>query len=216
MPSAATSRVFAIPELLELILLSIPEAPASEPFPEDPRSPLVHQRSTSLHSLLTAQRVSRAFARTIRSSSAIQRALYLQPSRTTASWTADQGVGRPSLNPMVQVPFQWRFSHLPPDGSGRYSAYMVFERADMEYWRRRPGSWQVMLLSQPPSTDVAAVVWDREDETLAATRPAQGPVVYAFERVKDEAGIRLGHLHQTVADMFDRDPLVRQIKICSV
>lgn len=74
-----------------------------------------------------------------------------------------------------------------------------------------------MLLSQPPCTDVAAVVWDRASEEGGVEEGSvRGPVVYAFERIKDERGITLGFLVEKVREMFEEDSLVRQIKVCSV
>lgn len=214
----AVASVLNLPEILEQIILSAIPPQIPDSHREDPRSQIIHDRSIILLKLILSQRVSRLFHEIIQSSPSLQRALFLLPSSTPASgsWTASLGT-HPSLNPILQVAFQWRYSHLPIDGSGRYQAYMVMNRPDVEVWCKIPGSWKRLLLSQPPITDVAAVVWDREDgDDEDREEGVRGPVVYEFQRISDEDGIRLGLLLEKVVEMFEKDRLMRQIKICSV
>lgn len=109
MQTTAATQVLQLPELVELILLSLSQISPIVVEYEDPRSEAVADRSQVLCTLLHAQRVCKTWAQTITASKALQRVLFLSAdTRTDTSWDATCDVGfivvrHPSL-PFLSYP----------------------------------------------------------------------------------------------------------------
>ncbi|KAF2488882.1 hypothetical protein BU16DRAFT_531927 [Lophium mytilinum] len=141
---SSSSRVFAIPELFELILLQLP-----------------------MRDLLLASQISKAFHATITTSPALQSALFLRPMST---FPPRQDVSEFQINPLLDVTFpgflsdapnipaeEWdlHFNHFPnpPAPNDGSSTALYFRSAwslQPEAFARKEASWRRMLVCQPP------------------------------------------------------------------
>lgn len=137
--TSATTRVFAIPELLDRILTSLLTTIHPISPQEDPRSVRVHANSSTLLHLLHCNRVNRTWHANISSSPLLQQALFLRPAQPDMkSWTLPllnlegsysmlqylRDIRAPVLNPVIQTTFpsyQFRFWHLNSEVNGRKS-----------------------------------------------------------------------------------------------
>jgi hypothetical protein len=70
-----------------------------------------------------------------------------------------------------------------------------------------------MLLSQPPTLGLDAMIWDDRDETkeyIGRTTDLEDM------RIKSEKGLTVGEVHQRVGELFDRYQDVPAIKLTTV
>lgn len=223
-PSLIT-KVLMLPELAVIILGFI--SPLPPPLGEtsllynieDPRSAAVQSRANALWTLLHAQRVNQPWRYMITNTQSLQQCLFLVPhTASPASWAASSpGSARPVLNPLIQTITHWRFSHLDPDQmGGKYSAHMIVERKDYAHLLSLPCNQKSMLLSQPPVTDVTAMVWERETEPESGqSRVRPPPSLYSVKRIRDDGGVVFGKVLEKVGRMFEEDVTLKAIKICT-
>lgn len=225
-------RVFALPELLEPILLYLLEDLSPLEYQEDPRNARVFNNAEILRHLLSCSQVCKQFKSTIRHSAPIQRALYLLPDpNSDRTWTQNHSARTndtepktyppqpPILNPIIQTTFKsyhFRYWHLSFEASGnKHCAYLIIERRDIPDFKARAATSQgktisKMLLSQPPCTALEATIWDERDET----KDYVGRTMELREgMVREEEGLTIGMVHERVKEMFDEHPDVSAIKL---
>lgn len=228
--TSASSRTFAIPELLEEVFLCIVDWPDDLEDREDPRSEKTLNRASCLSSLLLCQRVDRSWRYLICGSQRLQRALFLQPDYSTdRDWQLSSkptlliyprpASTAPTLNPLLQATFpnyHFRFWHLSLDQShNRYCAYLIITRRDIPtFGSRQDYSFSKMLLSQPPCTVMEATIWEERDyetnDYTGRTRDLRDPVV------RCENGLTMGYVHERVASMFCEHLDVAAIKLTTI
>jgi hypothetical protein len=229
--TSSSERVFALPELLEPILLCLLEDLSPLEYQEDPRNSRVYNNADILRHLLSCTQVCKQWKSTIQHSSPIQRALFLLPDpNSNRTWTQGHS-GRndvdpktiplqpPTLNPIIQTTFKnyhFRYWHLSFEASGnKHCAYMIIEKRDMPDFKARAISGQGrkvsdMLLSQPPCTALEATIWDERDETkdyVGRTMELRDSVV------SNDEGLTIGMVQRKVAEMFAEHPDVSAIKL---
>jgi hypothetical protein len=235
-PSA--ERVFALPELLEPILLYLLEELSPLSYQEDPRNARVYSNANVLQHLLNCNQVCKQWKSTIQHSTPIQGALFLLPdSNSTRTWTQthsktdeidDQAspsqppVQPPTLNPIIQTTFKsyhFRYWHLSSEASGnKHCAYMIIEKRDIPDFKARAVTGQGrnisdMLLSQPPCTALEATIWDERDETkdyVGRTMELRDSVI------SDDRGLTIGMVQKKVAEMFAEHRDVSAIKLTTM
>lgn len=225
-------RVFALPELLEPILLCLLEDLSPLRYQEDPRCTRVYNNANILRHLLHCSQVCKQWKNSIERSAPIQRALFLLPDpNSDRTWTqghdelSDAGpktespLQPPVLNPVIQTIFKsyhFRYWHLSFEASGnRHCAYMIVEKRDIPDLISRATTGQGrnisnMLLSQPPCLALEATIWDERDETkdyVGRTTELRDPMI------SDEKGLTIGMVHKRVAEMFAEHPDVSAIKL---
>jgi len=231
---SSTERVFALPELLEPILLCLLEDLSPLEYQEDPRNARVSNNANILRHLLRYNQVCKQWQSTIRHSAPIQRALYLLPDpNSNRTWTQTQSARNevdpktnppqpPTLNPIIQTTFKsyhFRYWHLSFEASGnKHCAYLIIERRDIPDFKARAVTGQGrnisnMLLSQPPCTALEATIWDERDETkdyVGRTMELRD------EMVRYEEGLTIGMVQRRVKEMFDEHKDVSAIKLTTV
>lgn len=234
MMSTSAERVFALPELLEPILLCLLEDLAPLRYQEDPRCTRVYNNADILRELLRCTQVCKQWKLSIERSASIQRALFLLPDATTErTWTQDLRTSDtgdktesvlqpPALNPVIQTIFRsyhFRYWHLSFEASGnRHCAYMIVERRDVPDLKSREMTGQGrnisnMLLSQPPCLALEATIWDERDETkdyVGRTTELRDPMI------RNGKGLTIGMVHKKVAEMFAEHPDVSAIKLTTI
>lgn len=231
---SSIERVFAIPELLEPILLCLLEDLSPLEYQEDPRNSRVYNNADTLRHLLSCTQVCKQWKSTIQYSAPIQRALYLLPDpNSNRTWTQGHN-GRndvdsktnqpqpPTLNPIIQTTFKsyhFRYWHLSFEASGnKHCAYMIIEKRDIPDFKARAVTGQgrkisEMLLSQPPCTALEATIWDERDETkdyVGRTMELRDAMI------SNEEGLTVGMVQMRVAEMFTEHPDVSAIKLTTV
>jgi hypothetical protein len=232
---SSSQRVFALPELLEPILLYLLEELSPFSYQEDPRNARVYNNTDVLRHLLDCNRVCKQWKATVQHSAPIQRALFLLPDpNSDRTWTQgdsgareidvkaredDSPIQPPTLNPFIQTTFKsyhFRYWHLSYEASGnKHCAYMIIERRDIPDLKARKISRQGhnvsnMLLSQPPCTALEATIWDERDETkdyVGRTTELRDCMV------RDDEGLTIGMVHKKVAEMFAAHSDVSAIKL---
>ncbi|KAI1190618.1 hypothetical protein F5B17DRAFT_385892 [Nemania serpens] len=204
--------VFAIPELLEAILLQLD--------------------ITSL--LVSASRVNKMWNHLIETSPAIQQALFFQPvqdhcsarssqqnstaTTTWCQWTRDQ----PTVNPLLVKKFGKYFDsgedygriyrccdafHKLPWEENRgidlettleMQRVITSQKRDCSRFTRRGASWRRMLVSQPPPTQLGAL-WQEADRT-SAIKPVQTALKALIMpgTSMHSTGIQMGHLYDLI------------------
>lgn len=227
-------RVFALPELLEPILLCLLEDLSPLEYQEDPRNARVSSNADILRHLLSCNQVCKQWKSTIKNSAPIQRALYLLPDpNSNRTWTQGH-IERnhsdlmtnppqpPTLNPIIQTIFKsyhFRYWHLSFEASGnKHCAYLIIEKRDIPDFKYRAATGQGrnvsnMLLSQPPCTVLEATIWDERDETkdyVGRTMELRDGMV------RCEGGLTIGMVQERVKEMFDEHPDVSAIKLTTV
>lgn len=227
--------VFALPELLEPILLCLLQDLSSLEYQEDPRNARVTNNAEILRHLLSCNQVCKQWQSIIRHSSPIQRALYLLPDpNSNRTWTQSHSARikdtdpkenppqPPTLNPIIQTIFKtyhFRYWHLSFEASGnKHCAYLIIERRDMPDLKSRATTHQGrsisnMLLSQPPCIALEATIWDERDETkdyVGRTMELRDGMVRCQE------GLSIGMVQERVEEMFDAHPDVSAIKLTTV
>lgn len=229
--ATSAERVFALPELLEPILLFLLEDLSPLKYQEDPRCTRVYNNADILRHLLRCTQVCKQWKHSIERSAPIQRALFLLPDpNSDRTWTqghsetGDTGVKTsplqpPVLNPVIQTIFKsyhFRYWHLSFEASGnRHCAYMIVEKRDIHDLKSRATTGQGrnisnMLLSQPPCLALEATIWDERDETkdyVGRTTELRDPMI------SNEKGLTIGMVHKRVAEMFAEHPDVSAIKL---
>jgi hypothetical protein len=236
--ASSIERVFALPELLEPILLYLLEELSPLSYQEDPRNSRVYDNANVLQHLLNCSQVCKQWKSTIQHSAPIQRALFLLPDpNNDRTWTQnhsktdDRDVQTspirppkqpPTLNPIIQTTFKsyhFRYWHLSFEASGnKHCAYMIIERRDIPDFKARAITGQGrnisdMLSSQPPCTALEATIWDERDETkdyVGRTMELQDPVI------SDDAGLTIGMVQRKVAEMFAEHRDVSAIKLTTM
>lgn len=230
----STERVFALPELLEPILLCLLEDLSPLEYQEDPRNSRVYENAHILRHLLSCGQVCKQWKSTIKHSAPIQRALYLLPDpNSNRTWTQNHSARNdidsmktppqpPTLNPIIQTTFKsyhFRYWHLSFEASGnKHCAYLIIERRDIPDFKARAVTGQGrnisnMLLSQPPCTALEATIWDERDETkdyVGRTMELRD------EMVRCEEGLTIGMVQRRVKGMFDEHKDVSAIKLTTV
>jgi hypothetical protein len=235
---SSTERVFALPELLEPILLYLLEELSPLSYQEDPRNSRVYNNANVLQHLLNCNQVCKQWKFAIQHSTPIQRALFLLPdAHSDRTWTQDHSktddmdveaspiqspIQPPTLNPIIQTTFKsyhFRYWHLSFEASGnKHCAYMIIERRDIPDFKARAITGQGrnisdMLSSQPPCTALEATIWDERDETkdyVGRTMELQDPVI------SDDAGLTIGMVQRKVAEMFAEHRDVSAIKLTTM
>ena len=231
---SSIERVFALPELLEPVLLCLLEDLSPLEYQEDPRNSRVQNNADILRHLLSCSRVCKQWKSTIQHSAPIQRALYLSPDPSSnRTWTQNHSRRNdtdpktnppqpPTLNPILQTTFpsyHFRYWHLSFEASGnKHCAYLIIERRHIPDFKSREITYQGlsisnMLLSQPPVTALEATIWDERDETkdyVGRTMELRDGVV------EDEGGLRIGVVQRRVKEMFDEHKDVSAIKLTTV
>jgi hypothetical protein len=235
---SSTERVFALPELLEPILLYLLEELSPLSYQEDPRNSRVYNNANVLQHLLNCNQVCKQWKSAIQHSTPIQRALFLLPdAHSDRTWTQDQSktddmdveaspiqspIQPPTLNPIIQTTFKsyhFRYWHLSFEASGnKHCAYMIIERRDIPDFKARAITGQGrnisdMLLSQPPCTALEATIWDERDETkdyVGRTTELQDPVI------SNDGGLTIGMVQKKVAEMFAEHRDVSAIKLTTM
>jgi len=231
---SSTERVFALPELLEPILLYLSEDLSPLEYQEDPRNARVSNNANILRHLLSCSQVCKQWKSTIHHSAPIKRALYLLPDpNSNRTWTQNQSARNevdpktnppqpPTLNPIIQTTFKsyhFRYWHLSFEASGnKHCAYLIIERRDIPDFKARAATGQGrdisnMLLSQPPCTALEATIWDERDETkdyVGRTMELRDGVV------RCEEGLSIGMVQERVKEMFDEHKDVSAIKLTTV
>jgi hypothetical protein len=226
-----------LPELLEHILLGLLDDLVPVNDQEDPRSAQTHNNAQKLLHLLRCSEVSQTWNQYIKASKPIQRALFLCADYNLArSWLHDPqaeqirprsyyrapSLRAPTLNAMVQTIFptyHFRFWHLSLEASGnKHCAYIIITRRDLPKLERRANTGQGrtisrMLLSQPPCTELEAMIWEERDESqeyVCRTLALRDPVV------RRDEGLTIGFVHQRVAEMFAEHQDVAAIKLTTM
>jgi hypothetical protein len=235
---SSTERVFALPELLEPILLYLLEELSPLSYQEDPRNSRVYNNANVLQHLLKCNEVCKQWKSTIHHSAPIQRALFLLPDpNNDRTWTQDHSktddidvqaspnqppIQPPTLNPIIQTTFKsyhFRYWHLSFEASGnKHCAYMIIEKRDILDFKARAVTGQgrkisSMLLSQPPCTVLEATIWDERDETkdyVGRTMELRDSVI------TDERGLTIGMVQKKVAEMFAEHRDVSAIKLTTI
>jgi hypothetical protein len=235
---SSTERVFALPELLEPILLYLLEELSPLSYQEDPRNSRVYNNANVLQHLLNCNQVCKQWKSAIQHSTPIQRALFLLPdAHSDRTWTQDHSktddmdveaspiqspIQPPTLNPIIQTTFKsyhFRYWHLSFEASGnKHCAYMIIERRDIPDFKARAITGQGrnisdMLLSQPPCTALEATIWDERDETkdyVGRTTELQDPVI------SNDGGLTIGMVQKKVAEMFAEHRDVSAIKLTTM
>lgn len=235
--SSAVHRTFAIPELLEDILVMLVDDLWSISNQEDPRSFKTYANSQTLVQLLHCSEVCHIWRACIAGSTRLQRVLFLADDNTVnRSWDGVPNDSSsdctssgyyptlfpprpPMLNPILQTTFpgyQFRFWHLPLEvTNNRYCAYMIINRHDVHHLqdRLRTGQGRTiskMLLSQPPCIELEATIWEEVDEvedSVDRTSVLIDPIV------RCETGLTVGMVHQRVQQMFKEHWDVSTIKL---
>jgi hypothetical protein len=235
---SSTERVFALPELLEPILLYLLEELSPFSYQEDPRNSRVYNNANVLQHLLNCSQVCKQWKATIQHSAPIQRALFLLPDpNSDRTWTQGHSktddidvqesptrpaIQPPTLNPIIQTTFKsyhFRYWHLSFEASGnKHCAYMIIEKRDIPDFKTRAMTGQgknisSMLLSQPPCTALEATIWDERDETrdyVGRTMELRDSVI------TNDGGLTIGMVHEKVAEMFAEHPDVSAIKLTTM
>jgi hypothetical protein len=236
--ASSTERVFALPELLEPILLGLLEELSPLSYQEDPRNTRVYNNAEVLQHLLNCSQVCKQWKATIQHSAPLQRALFLLPdAHSDRTWTQGHSktddidvrasptqlsIQPPTLNPIIQTTFKsyhFRYWHLSFEASGnKHCAYLMIEKRDIPDFKARAVTGQgknisSMLLSQPPCTALEATIWDERDETkdyVGRTMELRDSVI------SDDAGLTIGMVQKKVAGMFAEFPDVSAIKLTTM
>lgn len=233
-----SERVLATPELLELILAPL-LGQLQEPLErEDPRSQRTRANANVLLGLLALRLVNQTFDAIIKSSVILRRGLFLMPDNPPdRSWSCESAGQLPAilrsyyrcpalksppvLNPIAQTTFpgyHFRYWHLDPAASGnKYCAYMIITRDDIRKYRAvTSGQTKMldrMLLSQPPTLGLEAMIWDDRDETkeyLGRTTDLEDM------KIESEEGLTVGDVHRRVGELFDCYQDVPAIKLTTM
>ena len=167
MPTAAVAAtVLSTPELLEAILRQLP-----------------------IHDLLvTAQVINHNFHAAIRSSCALQEALFFRPkSRTRTDSYA--------TNPLLQKKFPPFFDSCSDNNGLDFAGEKDFEKLEWnssprkrQAYARKEASWRRMLVAQPPRTALA----------IMDTSDGMGGVAKRTGRLEVEEGLKMGLLYDLV------------------
>jgi hypothetical protein len=233
-----SERVLATPELLELILVPLLGQLRDPLEREDPRSPKTRLNANILLGLLSLRLVNRTFDAIMTSSVPLKRGLFLSPDNPpNRSWSCESAGQLPAilrsfyrcpalklppvLNPIAQTTFpgyHFRYWHLDPAASGnRYCAYLIITRDDIRRYRAvisgQTKMLDKMLLSQPPTLGLEAMIWDDRDETkeyLGRTTDLEDM------KIESEKGLTVGEVHRRVGELFDRYQDVPAIKLTTV
>lgn len=225
MPTAA-SAVFAIPELLELILLSLP-------------NDTTHDEIRSMRTIYLARTTCRTWDALLKHSALIRERLYLPTavSKTNSTVYRDESAFPPA-QPNPWVPHlllnqrSWG-SAWPFDGE--YATLGGLQPSEPRYWafsfeisaaqRKRlppPGPWREMLASNPPFTDAFAT---RAFYELGSGR---APFVMHLDynptlaksqqkyRLSSPEGITLGMIVDVVRELFGKHPNAKFVMIESI
>ncbi|EMD01121.1 hypothetical protein BAUCODRAFT_196841 [Baudoinia panamericana UAMH 10762] len=232
--SAAAERTFALPELLEHILLYLLDDLVEIVYGTDPRSALYEDAAHILSRLLRCSLVNTIWRHCILHSKRLQRSLYLVPlAKTTRSWERhvsdseilhDPNPSRffPTLNPVIVTTFRnyhFRFWRLSYGDSGiKPCAFLIIERRDMPDVESRAATHQGrtisgMLLSQPPCMAMEATIWDERDETKDYVGRT---ILLRDASIHQQDGLTIGYVHKRVAKMFDDHPDVTAIKLTTL
>lgn len=218
-------RVFATPELFELIFSHLLEALHPLTDQEDPRSVKTNHNARVLQETLSYARVCRTWHHVLFGSKHIRRKLFLLADPTTPrSWENPNephlelwkhyrpaSVRAPLLNPMIQTrlpSYNLRFCWNFPSGEARarvHCAFLIITRRDLP--ASDDGTTMAkMLLSQPPCTRLEATIYEERDETKLRTTELKEPMV------RDDEGLTLGEVHRRVREMFAEHPDVAAIR----
>jgi hypothetical protein len=177
--TSSRARVFAIPELVELILLQLP-----------------------LRDLLLASRISKGFHATITTSPVIQSALFFRPACSIKAKHPLDTRAR-SINPLLQTAFPGFLSEAPPviqteignDPSGlkfnEGPSTVLYLRSAWtlrpEAFARKEASWRRMLVCQPPATRLTLL---EKSEGWSGIRLSEGSLDF-----REEEGLRMHTLY---------------------
>lgn len=230
-PLSAVHRVQAIPELLEQILLYLPNQLLSIQDDEDPRSVRVYNNARILDHLLRLTQVSRHWYRCIHGSTRLQRILFLQPESNFArpcidaspSFVRRRKLVAPSLclciprssqlNPIIQSTFpsyQLRFQRSigPPEPAsprlGDVFALMIF-RCDVPATRLRAITGQGRTISNMQLSQPPCVGLQC---TIWDERDETREYVGLTKRLApsmiwSDEGVTLGMVHEAASKWFD-------------
>lgn len=158
--STASARVFAVPELLEHILIrTLPERPSST---DRFSFPAQSAQATSIRTLYILQRVSKTFSSTIQRSQTCRHAMHLEYAYPGDVHDKEFLQIKPLIFHLclIQASIRWRIAkkqHLlcqytmrTQDLESFYDSPLVQELLFQLTWEPMIGSWQRILLSNMP------------------------------------------------------------------
>lgn len=230
----AGQRVFAIPELLEIILLHL----LDDELQSERRPMAVRHNCRLFRQVLGTAVVSHHFHAAIKDSVRLRRRLFLSPDHASGrAWRYESdstlptqleqfyghevcGVLPPYLNPFVEVElsdFPYRFWNLPArENEHKHCAFFIVSRDGLKRYLKKHGSSTVvsqMLLSQPPCYEMECVVFEDRDETrdyVGRTAEIENP------RIVSKSGLTIGHICSELQRMFHRHHDIARIKLTTV
>lgn len=219
----SVTEVFNIPELLELILLSLPHDN-------------VHQEISSIRTILFAQTTCRTWHKLIQNSTPIRKRLYLHtPADTSESKTWQDKHPFPPAQPNPWIPHlllnsrSWGSAYpfdsvydslfdLHPSQPRHWTFSFEISRAQYE---RLPhsGQWRSMLAASPPFTDCWYTRCFYELGSGRApfvTHLDYDPSLPKCEqryRVHSDQGVTLGQICDSVTELFEGDRGARFVMV---
>ena len=224
----AATQVFNIPELLEMILLSLP-------------SDTIHSEIRTIRTIHTAQSASKTWHRLVQTSTPLRQKLYLPtPLDMVESKTWSQKTAFPPAEPNPWIPHlllnqrswgsAWPFetiytatlySDFGPSKPRLWTFSLELSRA--QYSRLPlPGAWRQQLVTSPPFADFW---YTRSFYELGSGRApfvthldydAQKPKSQQKYLVHRNTGVTLGDMVDAFAELFERHTTARFVMIESV
>lgn len=227
----AATRIFALPELLELVLLSLPRTKA-------------HEEIATTRFILLSRATSRTWHNLIHTSTPLRQILYLSNPISTSSATRilNEKSPFPPAQPNPWIPFlllnqrSWGSAYpfetsiftLPSYSSTSTPSQHRLWTFTLEFSRAQharfppPGSWRSMLVSEPP---FQGFWYTRSFYELGSGRapfvthldydPALPKAQQRWRKGRQE-GVTLGMVVDAVGEMFGRDGEARFVMIESL
>ena len=221
----AAQEVFSVPELLELILLSLP-------------CDNTHQEIAATRTILQAQSTCQLWQELVQKSTPIRQKLYQPTSIDTQQalvwheqhpfpparpnpWIPDLLLNQRSWGTAYPFDTAYTFFGLQPS-QPRYWTFS-FEVSRAQFTRfPQSGPWRSMLATSPPFTDLWAT------RSFYELRSGRAPFVTHIDydpklpkhqqkhRIHRADGITLGDMCDAIGELFDKHPAARFIMIESV
>lgn len=219
---AAAREVFNIPELLELILLSLP-------------CNTIHQELGSIRTIILGQRTCRAWQALVDRSTPIRKRLYYStPLDATEAheWNGKHAFPPSNPNPWIpdlllnqrswgsSWPFDNIYTHLELRPSQPKFWTFAFELSRAQYSRiPKAGAWRDMLVASPPFTDfwytrcVYELGSGRAPFVTHLDYDAGLPKTEQRYRAHCPGGATLGDLCDAVAELYDKHPSAKFVMV---
>lgn len=223
---SAATHVFNIPEILELILLSLPRD-------------TIHTEIASMRTILTSRTTSRTWNSLLNDSTPLRHLLYLPSPLDTMeakAWREQSRFPPARPNPWTPhlllnqrswgsaYPFDTTHSAIFSDGPPPVMFWtFTLELSRAQYTRLPPpGTWRELLATSPP---FHAMWYTRSFYELGSGRaPFVTHIDYKAKLPKSEQkyslhcplGVTLGHIVDAMAELFEKHPAAKFVMVESV